>query len=332
MNMKIAFIFSTAIMTPTNGIKSQAFTWKRMLETHGHQVDMINQWADNDWQSYDAICFFLFNYPMLEFVKVLSKTNPNIFIAPIIDPHYSVLRLKLMSRWGSAKLKLTNEYYALRLCAKYAKGFLVRSNYEKLYVKEGLGVREDNIFKVPLSYGREPKDPQSLFPKENFCLHVSLLADPRKNVKRLVDAAAKYGFELKLAGRLRNDKERSLIHSWIDGLDNVEYLGQLSDDELENIYSRAKVFALPSTFEGVGLVALEAARRGCEIVLTNHGGPKEYYNGMARLVDANNVNEIGIGVKRALSDEDSHQPMLPKHIKENYSEERCVELLINSFK
>ena len=330
--MKIAFIFSAAIMTPTNGIKSQAFTWKRMLETCGHQVDMINQWDGNDWQSYNAICFFLFNYPMLEFVKVLSKTNPNIFIAPIIDPHYSVRRLNLMSHWGCAKLKLTNEYYALRQCGEYVKGFLVRSNYEQLYVKEGLGIQEDKIFKVPLSYGREPKDPQSLFPKENFCLHVSLLADPRKNVKRLVEAAAKYGFELKLAGRLRNDKERSLIHSWIDRLDNVEYLGQLSDDELENTYSRAKVFALPSTFEGVGLVALEAARRGCEIVLTNHGGPKEYYNGMAKLVDANDIDDIGSGVMTMLEGTESYQPRLMEYIGKEYSEDRCIELLANAFK
>lgn len=332
MKMKIAFIFSTAIMTPTNGIKSQAFTWKRMLETHGHQVDMINQWDGNEWQSYDAICFFLFNQPMLEFVKVLSKTNPNIFIAPIIDPHYSVLRLKLMSHWGSSKLKLTNEYYALRQCGEYVKGFLVRSEYEKLYVNEGLGIPEAKIFKIPLSYGKEPKEEIDLLHKEDFCLHVSLLADPRKNVKRLVDAAAKYGFRLKLAGRLRNDKEKSLIHSWIDGLDNVEYLGQLSDDELESVYSRAKVFALPSTFEGVGLVALEAARRGCEIVLTNHGGPKEYYNGMAYLVNANDVNEIGISVKKALCSGNSYQPMLLNHIRELYSEGKCVELLIKSLK
>lgn len=330
--MKIAFIFSSAIMTPTNGIKSQAFTWKRMLETRGHQVDMINQWEENDWQSYDAICFFLFNYPMLEFVKILNKTNPNIFIAPIIDPHYSVMRLKLMSRWGCEKLKLTNEYYALRLSKEYVKGYLVRSDYEKLYINKGLGIPEHKILKVPLSYGKEPTTEYNKEIKEDFCLHVSLLADPRKNVKRLVDAAAKYGFKLKLVGRLRNDKERSLIHSWIDGLDNVEYLGQLSDDGLENIYSRAKVFALPSTFEGVGLVALEAARRGCEIVLTNHGGPKEYYNGMARLVDANDIDEIGRGVVSLLKGTESYQPQLMEHIRNKYSEDRCMNLLVNAFK
>lgn len=330
--MKIAFIFSAAIMTPTNGIKSQAFTWKRMLESCGHQVDMINQWDGNDWQSYNAICFFLFNYPMFEFVKVLSKTNPNIFIAPIIDPHYSVKRLNLMSRWGSSRLKLTNEYYALRQCANYIKEFLVRSEYEKLYVHKGLGVHEDKIFKVPLSYGKEPLNEGGLMNKENYCLHVSLLADPRKNVKKLVEAAAKYGFKLKLAGRLRNENEKNLIHSWIKGLDNVEYLGQLNDEELEVAYSKAKVFALPSTFEGVGLVALEAARRGCEIVLTNHGGPKEYYNGMARLVTASDVDDIGKNILAFLNGEENNQPQLMQHIKNLYSEDKCAELLVNVFK
>ena len=45
---------------------------------------------------------------------------------------------------------------------------------------------------------------------------------------------------------------------------NIEILGFVSDDELISLYNRAKVFALPSINEGVGLVALEAAVHGLQ--------------------------------------------------------------------
>lgn len=325
--MKVAFIFSAAIMAQTNGIRSQALTWKKMLETGGHHVDMINQWDGNDWKSYDSICFFLFNYPMLGFVRVLAQANPNIYIAPILDPHYSVLRLKLISRWGCERLKLTNEYMSMRLSEPYIKGYLVRSDYEAMYMTKGFGIPVSKIIKVPLSFGKRPDANVAISKKEEFCLHISLLADPRKNVERLVKAAVKYKFNLKLGGKLRSMHEEDLIHSWIGNHPNIEYLGFLTDRQLEDYYCRAKVFALPSLFEGVGLVALEAAAHGSEIVITNQGGPKEYYGGKAFLVDPLDIDNIGGTIRKVLDEEIKYQPDLSKYILENYSEEACEVLL-----
>lgn len=323
--MKVAFIFSTGIASPTNGIRSQAFTWKRMLENRGHSVIMINQWEKNNWKEFDAICFFLFNPTMLNFLKVIYRINKNIFIAPILDPHYNIISLKLYSYLGIEKLKIANDYYALRKSTNYIKGVLVRSNFEAKYVNIGLGIPLNKIYKVPLSYGKEPNS--SNYNKEYHCLHVSLLADSKKNVKRLIEAAIKFNFKLKLVGNLRSKEEENLLQSWIGEHNNIEYLGRLSNEELDIEYSKAKVFALPSIFEGVGLVALEAAMRGCEIVITNQGGPKEYYENMATLVNPLDTNEIGLAIKNILDGKDNHQPQLQQHIHKNYSEERCCDLL-----
>ena len=95
---------------------------------------------------------------------------------------------------------------------------------------------------------------------------------------------------------------------------------------LKNLYKRARVFALPSLQEGVGMVALEAAAYGCEIVLTNYGAPKEYYDGRAVLVDPMNIDEIGEAIMTAM-DKDYAQPELMCYMNENYSEEACCKLL-----
>ena len=105
----------------------------------------------------------------------------------------------------------------------------------------------------------------------------------------------------------------------------------MSDSELEAWYKRAKVFALPSTNEGVGMVALEAAGYGCEIVLTNLGAPKEYFDGMARLVNPYSIDDIGYAMRTSLA-EGFSQPKLLRFVATHYSLESCSNLLIDVLK
>lgn len=70
----------------------------------------------------------------------------------------------------------------------------------------------------------------------------------------------------------------------------------ISDEELISYYKRFKVLGLPRLLEGAGMVALEAAAFGAEIVLTKLGVPKKYWQGHAELVDPYNTDEIGLAV------------------------------------
>ncbi|MDO4310336.1 MAG: glycosyltransferase [Prevotella sp.] len=327
--MKVAFIFSTAIATPSNGVKSQAITWKLMLEAEDHEVVLVNPWEVYTWKDFDAIIFFNFSRYMADFIKVIHKANKNIFIAPILDPYFSKRMFKLRLCIAIPQLRLSSNYSSLYEVRNLVKGFLVRSHFEKEYISNGLRVDESKIKLIPLSYGKEPVLSEKR--RENFCLHVSLLADSRKNVKRLVDASIKYGFNLKLGGKLRDTSEENLLHSWIDGHSNIEYLGYLSDEQLEDLYCSARVFALPSVFEGVGLVALEAAVRGCDIVITNQGGPKEYYKGLAKTVNPFDIDEIGKAVMGFLNG-DTFQPLLRNMLKAENNNKKLSSLLSNSIK
>lgn len=55
--MKIGFILSNPVFAQSNGIVSQALTWKKGLEANGHQVVLINMWDKNDWTTFNVLHF-----------------------------------------------------------------------------------------------------------------------------------------------------------------------------------------------------------------------------------------------------------------------------------
>lgn len=315
--MKIGFILSYPRIVHTDGVVSQAYTWKQGLEERGNEVILINMWQKNDWNSYDLILLWGFNEYMKDVIKWLYPMNRHIAVAPILDPNYSLAALKCYTRWGSEKLRLSNAYYALRSCKDKIGLFLVRSEYEKYFLSKGFGIPVEKCKIVPLSYGIKPE--KSNKEREDFCLHISLLCDSRKNVKRLIDASDKYDFRLVLCGILRNEEEKQLLESWMSGKPNVKYMGYISNETMLDLYARAKVFALPSIYEGVGIVALDAAVMGCNIVITELGGPKEYYHGKATEVNPYSVDEIGSAVKAYLNEEKNSQPELQRIVNDRYS-------------
>lgn len=326
--LKIAFILSNGVLVPSNGVRSQALTWKKGLEQLGHEVCLIDMWQKNDWSNFDILHFFGFSISMRDFILGVSRLNSNIVVSPIIDPNYSTRRLMLYSYWGNKKLNLTNPYHGLRSIKSKVKTIFVRSEFEKRYMIKGFGFEDDVCKVVPLSH--DIPNNTRIFEKEPFCLHVSLLTDERKNVKRLIKAAIKYNFTLILGGKLRDGRELKMLNSWIGNHNNIEYRGFLTSEELLDLYAKAKVFALPSTNEGVGIVALEAASMGCDIVITNLGGPKEYYNGLAKIIDPYRVDEIGKAVVNLLNGE-TFQPDLKNHIQSQFSLHKTSLRLIESY-
>ena len=324
--MKYCFVIPFQCISPKGGVKVQAEMWKAGLEKLGHSVTMTGSWDTPEWSSFDAIIIFGYAPGVAFLAELLSKENPHLVMAPIIDPQWAGFIYKFFVKYWGAKrfLGLSSQYHDLWLARKFPCLWLVRSEEERHMVNYALEIPQDKIVKIPLHY-RIPS--LEGFPqKEDFCFHASRLKSANKNVPRLVEAAKKYGFNLKLAGHLMGDSERAWLNELIGDAKNIEYVGEVSENELLEYYKRAKVFALPSLFEGVGMVALEGAAYGCEIVLTNFGAPKEYYNGRAILVNPKSVDEIGLGITKAMK-EGFSQPELKKYIEANYSEEALMREL-----
>lgn len=327
--MKIAYVLAEGYVSKQNGLISQALIWKKYLEELGHTVELINMWNIHGWPEYDIVHYFGFSSYMSQHINRLSTVNHRIVVSPILDPNYPVWMLRIMSQLGY-KTKLTNSYHSFREVKERIGLVLARSEFERNYLIRGMGFKADRCILVPLACEIvTPRYEVKL--KEDFCFHCSLLADKRKNVRRLIEAARKYKFKLVLGGYLRTEEEEKLIRNWIAGASNIEYLGFLSRKDLLDLYSRAKVFALPSTNEGVGIVGLEAVALGCDIVLTSYGGPKEYYNGMAKIVNPYSIDEIGEAVVDLLNGE-TMQGKLGEHIRKQYAPGHIAEQLEISYR
>ena len=64
----------------------------------------------------------------------------------------------------------------------------------------------------------------------------------------------------------------------------VEVRGAVSEEELERAYAEAAVLLVPSSYEGLGLVALEAMAAGVAVVAYDVGGLRDAVAGRGRLV------------------------------------------------
>lgn len=305
--------------------------WRDGLVALGHQVDLVNIWDDYDWDSYDWLIMMGYGGNFRDSSRAFSKLVKRLAIAPIIDPDCGYTKYKFYTKyWGNQKhLGLSSRFHDLYLNKDFYKLWLVRSDFEKSYVTKCLDIDESLIDLVPLQYRVPSCDTMPL--KENFCFLASRLAASNKNVPRLVEAAKKYGFNLVLAGLLASEEEMQWLHNMIDGHDNIKYVGQLTDEELVSYYRKCKVFALPSITEGVGMVALEAAANGAEIVLTNDGGPKYYLKDHAEIINPYSVDNIGRAVMK-LMERNVYQPALLDYMKNNFSAGACSKQLEKALK
>lgn len=329
--MKIAYVMKpdACYNGSGDGTRKQAEIWCKELQRRGHQVDLVNPWGNYQWKTYDIVHFFGFGLWNYEMIHWGSGVNPNIVFSPIIDSNTPLWKYWLFSHIGCEKLRLFSQNYAVRCYNENVKLFLARTKYEAEYISQ-YGIGKEKIGIVPLSYREDHYDVS--VHKEPFCLFVGTMTQERKNVARLIAAAKKHGFRLVLAGSPGNAESEAYLRSLIGDASNIELKGFVTDEELHSLYNRAKVFALPSLNEGVGLVALEAATHGCNIVITRLGGPKEYYSeGTVWLVDPYNVDDIGTSINMALQ-VDHLQPKLRDEIKEKYGVEHCVDMLIENYK
>lgn len=331
--MKIAYILPNYCLIDgkNGGVRIQAMQWAELLRAEGHSIFEISEWDSYDWNSFDIIQYFYFGFCYLPLYQSIKAKAPKarFVCAPILDPHEPVLVYKLLSHLAIPKIKLWTEFSILRHYKGIFDFFLARTEFEKKYLVNAFGIAQEKVKIIPLNSRFQLQD-NVQFSKKNFCLHVSRLCDPTKNVKTLVKAALKYNFDLVLAGS-SSDAFNEELWRIIGDRKNVQILGRISDEELVHLYKNAKVFALPSSREGVGLVALEAAVFGCDVVITNIGGPKEYFLPNAIAVNPKSVDEIGTAVMRFLNGE-TFQPTLKEVIAEKYSESRVAELLKNAYR
>ena len=170
--------------------------------------------------------------------------------------------------------------------ARAADRVLAVSEFTKRETVELLDVPEERV--TVIGNAVEPVfAPDGPAAEGDYVLAVGTL-EPRKNLQRIVEAAARAGVELRVVG----------APGW-GGVETPGRVGEVSDDELAALYRGARCLVFPSLYEGFGIPVLEAMASGTPVVTSKGGATEEVAGGAAVLVDPLNAEAIATGIAEA---------------------------------
>jgi glycosyltransferase involved in cell wall biosynthesis len=84
--------------------------------------------------------------------------------------------------------------------------------------------------------------------------------------------------------------------------DRMAVLSYVSEDDLENLYARARVFVFLSEYEGFGMTPLEALSAGLSLVAADTPVARELYGSAAELVSPTDIAAVARALTRLLRD------------------------------
>ncbi len=117
-------------------------------------------------------------------------------------------------------------------------------------------------------------------------------ADPRDNTQAAIEACRLVGARLLVAGGARLDARGA----------DVEFLGRVSDEELQQFYRGASAFLDPSLYEGFGYGVLEAMACGAPVVASDVTSIPEVAGEAALLCDPRSPEELAAALRRVLDE------------------------------
>ncbi|MFN8575915.1 MAG: glycosyltransferase [Candidatus Sericytochromatia bacterium] len=121
----------------------------------------------------------------------------------------------------------------------------------------------------------------------------------RKSHLNLVKAMRDLPYKLVIIGKASPNQKSYYDKVKREAGDNVVFIEHIEHNELPIYYKSAKVHCLISWMETTGLVSLEAGAMGCNLVITDKGDTKEYFEDNAFYCEPDNINSIKNAIKKA---------------------------------
>lgn len=268
------------------------------------------------------------------FFKRAKKLSKKIVLSPIhhsyrhIDLHeshgrYGLLKyfnLILKDYWTREKMKNILRVASnkdLRKIRKDIKGSIFKkqqiilNNVDGIALiaeGEGKAIEEDfnmdiqNYVIVPNGVGFDNSVSDEIIEKEIDVLVVGRI-ESRKNQINIIKALKDTSIKLTFIGK-ENPNHKKYYNEFIKLVNkhsNVEYITEVSHDEISNLYKKSKVHLSASWFEVSPLVDIEALYNGCTVVASEHSFSKSYLGNNVYYVSPNDLEEIKNKVLMALN-------------------------------
>lgn len=176
--------------------------------------------------------------------------------------------------------------------------------------------------------------------KQDFILYVGNL-NPHKNIAGLIKAYnllpgfLKNRFQLVIVGKKDNSYIQLSHLVRRSGLNNnIEFLDQVSDDDLLFLYNAASISVLVSFWEGFGLPALEAMACGTAVVVSDTAALPEVVGDSGIYVNPRDIEDIAHHLQKILCNEALRKELSQKGLRqtEKFKVEYSAGAILKIFK
>ena len=203
--------------------------------------------------------------------------------------------------------------WVTRLAARHARLVLTDSSFGKTELVKYLNVRDDRVRVI--SPGLRMRA-QKATPREPLVLFVGSIFN-RRRLPDLIRAFALVArrrppVRLTIVGDDRTYPTQDLraVAEHEGVADRVSVRPYAAEVELDELFSRASVFAFLSEYEGFGFTPLEALAAGVPIVVGDTRVAREVYDGAARYVPIADVTACAVALEALLFDEAARVDLL----------------------
>jgi len=152
--------------------------------------------------------------------------------------------------------------------------------------------------------------------------------EPRKNQLALLKAASGLGRPVVLMGRIQSPGywKACLMAKGVD----LYHMEESPPEMVASAMAAAAVHVLPSWYETPGLASLEAALAGCQVVTTDRGTAREYFQDLVYYCDPASIDSIREAIRKALSS--PPDPALREHVAHNFTWEAAARATLEGYR
>lgn len=333
--MKVTLASYHTIMMRHAGPTTHILQMKKYLEKLGIEIELINIWKSRkEILNTDLFHLHGSNIGLYDIAGYLHALNTKFVVRPILFTRHSARTVRMVCKTTSFAQHIArgtwSSYGITRDICNWAQRVLPNTSDEAKLIRDGLSVPEENITIIPNGVEKRfaEADPELFYKKygvKDFILNVGHIGVLRKKTLSLVRALSKIDHPAVIIGRIFPSKEADLCMEEGKKNKNLTIITGIDHDSpmLSSAYAACNVFVLPAMYETPGIAALEAGLAGAKVVITPHGGTKDYFKDMATYVDPYSIASIRNGIEIALSQKSDYR--LKEHINNNFLWQKVAE-------
>jgi glycosyltransferase involved in cell wall biosynthesis len=151
-------------------------------------------------------------------------------------------------------------------------------------------------------------------------------------IRAVAPLLKKYDLKLICTGQPFNDEEKDLLNNL--QITNRTTCIFSSENQLSELYSKAKAFVFPSLYEGFGIPILEAFASNCPAILSNTSSMPEIGADAAVYFDPNSIEDMRKQIERVITSASLQNELIKKGQEQvkKFSWEKCAKETMEVYK